>query len=168
MRIFSQGHSTLGSFSLPMKLALSFFVVFVLLGLCSSVALYHQQFEFSTETASDYYRGNQGEKNVDTFYVPKPYPRLLEVTHFHLYITGLVYLALTHLYFLSGQSQFEKSLMTILAFLGLLTEILTPWLVRYGSGMYSSLFWVSGSLITVCTLWMSGICLWGLWLGTEN
>jgi hypothetical protein len=151
-----------------MKVAMTFFVIFILLGLLSSIALYHQQFDFSTETASNYYRGNQGEKNVDTFYVPKPYPRLLEVTHFHLYITSLVYLAFTHLYFLSPRSTAEKVGVTVVVFTGLLTEIATPWLVRYGSGSFSLLFWFSGLAITVTTLWMAFVCLGEMWLGSNE
>lgn len=163
MRIFAQGNSSLSAFSLPMKVALSFFVVFILLGLVSSIALYHQQFSFSTDRASDYYLGNKGETNVDKFYVKTSYRRLLEVTHFHLYITSLVYLAFTHLYFLSSRSQFEKTTVTFLVFLGLLTEISTPWLVRYGSGAFSDLFWFSGLSITITTLWMSLVTLVELW-----
>lgn len=164
MRVFSQGKRSLSNFTLPMKVAMTFFVVFVLLGLSSSVALYHQQFDFSSERAEDYYRGNKGETNVEQFYAATSYRRLLEVTHFHLYITGLVYLAFTHLYFLSTRSSTEKVLVTLLVFTGLLVEVVVPWLVRYLNGEFAVFFWFSGLSITGTTLWMSLICLGELWL----
>ncbi|MFB6346289.1 MAG: hypothetical protein ABEK50_11025 [bacterium] len=168
MKVFAQGRSSLSNFSVPMKLAFSFFILFILLGLVSSVALYHQQFNFSTDRASDYYQGNRGEKNVDQFHVKKSYRELLEVTHFHVFIMPVVYLALVHLYFLSSQPELEKNLMTILAFGGLLTEVAAPWLVRYGSEVWSYLFWGSGGAITVSTLWMSLVCYYCLWFADSS
>ncbi len=168
MKTFAQGKDSLSSFNLPMKVALSFFVVFVLLGLVSSIALYHQQFEFRTDRASDYYRGNKGETNARKFFVPTSYRRLLEVTHFHLYITSLVYLAFTHLYFLSPRSRTEKLLVTLTVFTGLLVEVCTPWLVRYVSGGFSTLFWYLGLAITLATLWMAFVCLRQMWFGRDE
>lgn len=151
-----------------MKLAFSFFILFILLGLFSSIALYHQQFNFSSTTAADYYQGNRGEKNVDKFYVKKSYRELLEVTHFHVFIMPVVYLALVHLYFLSPQPELEKNLITVLAFGGLLLEVATPWLVRYGSSAWSYLFWGSGLTITLTTLWMSLVCYRYLWFDSSS
>lgn len=151
-----------------MKLAFSFFILFILLGLVSSVALYHQQFAFSTDTVADYYQGNKGEKNVDQFYVKKSYRELLEVTHFHVFIMPVVYLALVHLYFLSPQPDLEKNLVTVFTFGGLLLEVTAPWLVRYGSEAWSYLFWGSGLAITLTTLWMSVVCYRYLWFASEG
>jgi hypothetical protein len=146
-----------------MKLAFSFFILFVLVGLVSSVAMYHQQFAFSADQAAEYYQGNRGEKNVDQFRVQKSYRELLEITHFHAFIMPVVYVAFVHLYFLAPHSNFEKNLVTILCFGGLLVEMATPWLVRYGSEAWSYLFWGSGLTITLTTLWMSLVCYWYLW-----
>ena len=153
----------MGRYTIPMKLALSFFLLFMLLGLASSIALYHQQFGFDSELAGDYYRGNVDDPDAKVMLVEKSYRQLLEVTHFHLYIMPIVYLALVHLYFLSAQPQWEKILMTVGTFLGLLLEISAPWIVRYASGGWSRLFWGSGLLITIPTVWMCLICFLELW-----
>jgi len=158
----------MGNYPRHMKLALTAFVCFVLLGLASSVALYHNQFEFDTGEASTYYRGNKGQKNVDTFHVKKSYRELLETTHFHLYIMPVVYLALVHLYFLSSRPRLEKLVLTVLTFLGLFFETAAPWLVRYGSAGWARLFWISGFSITIPTLWMSGVCLFEIWVPAEH
>lgn len=168
MRYLTGGRFALADFTLPMKLALSFFVLFVLLGLASSVALYHQQFSFDADRAADYYRGNQGETHPEVMLVEKSYRRLLETAHFHLFIMPIVYLALLHLYFLAQRSTVEKAAVTVVTFTGLFLEVLAPWLIRYLGGAWASLFWVSGSAITLGTLWASGICLWELWLGPSS
>lgn len=163
VKVFAQGKSSLSNFSLPMKVAFSFFILFILLGILSSVALYHQQFAFSADQAGDYYQGNKGEQNVDKFYVQKSYRELLEVAHFHLFIMPVVYLALVHLYFLAPQPTWEKVGVTVLVFGGSLLEVGIPWLVRFGSEGWSSLFWVSGLSVTIPTLWMSLVCYWFMW-----
>lgn len=166
MRYLAQGESDLAGFSVPMKLTLSCFVLFILLGLASSIALYHQQFHFSSDRAAAYYRGNAGQAAPGApMMVEKSYRQLLETAHFHLFIMPLVYLALLHLYFLSTRPSGEKVFMVIATFLGLLLEVAAPWLVRYGGAEWSSLFWISGPSITLPTLWVSGVCLWELWLG---
>lgn len=162
---------TLAAYSPSMRLALSFFLIFILLGLASSIALYHQQFDFSSEDAATHYRGtdlNQGGGQLNDpdnleMHVQKSYRQLLEVTHFHLYIMPIVYLAVVHLYFLSTRPEWEKVLMTILTYVGLLGEIVAPWLTRYAGAAWSNTFWVSGTLITVTTVWMCLICMLEMW-----
>lgn len=163
MRFLSRGKTVMGNYTLPMKIALTSFVIFILLGLVSSIALYHNQFEFDADEAGTYYRGNADKQNVETFHVKKSYRELLETAHFHLYIMPVVYLAFVHLYFLSHQPEWEKTLMALATFIGLFLEVAAPWLVRYGGGEWAKLFWVSGFTITIPTLWMALICLLELW-----
>ncbi len=159
-----------------MRLALSFFLMFILLGLASSLALYHQQFDFDADDAATHYRGTEMDpeggglddaQNLE-MHIEKSYRQLLEVTHFHLYIMPIVYLAVVHLYFLSTRPEWEKILVTILTYVGLLTEVIAPWLTRYGSAGWSNLFWASGLAITATTLWMSGVCLLEMWWPEES
>jgi hypothetical protein len=163
MRFLSKGKTTMGNYTVPMKIALTSYVLFMLVGLATSIALYHNQFDFSADDASTYYRGNQGQENVQTFHVAKSYRELLETTHFHIYIMPVVYLAFVHLYFLSAQPQWEKVLMSLATFLGLGAEVAAPWLVRYYGGAWADLFWFSGLAITIPTIWMALICLFELW-----
>lgn len=163
MRFMAQGQRQLASFSPPMKISLTFFIVFMLLGLASSLAFYHQQFSFDSAQASLYYRGNADDLEAQTFFVEKSYRQMLEVTHFHAYIMPVVYLAFIHLYFLSTRSEREKTIMAVVTFGSLLLEMLTPWLVRYAFPGLSGLFWVSGLGISAGTVWMSVVCIWEMW-----
>jgi len=158
----------MAKYTFPMKIALTAFVLFILLGLVSSIALYHNQFEFDSRQASTYYRGNAGQENIQTMHVKTSYRELLETTHFHVYIMPVVYLAFVHLYFLSGRPEWEKSTVALVTFLGLFLEMAAPWLVRYGSSGWSRVFWVSGLSITVPTVWMSFVCLYELWLANAS
>lgn len=164
MRYLAGDQWYLSSYTPSMKIALSFFVLFVLLGLASSLALQYNQTQFQTSKAETYYLGNKGEKNVDTFHVKKSYRELLEVAHFHLYIMPIIYLAYVHLYFLTKRPETEKVFVTIITFTALLGEIITPWLIRFVSDNFSYLFWYSGLGITVPTLWMAAIILKALWI----
>lgn len=163
MKFLSQGRSALANFNRPMKISLSFFVLFILLGLVSSLALAHQQTSFEVERAQKYYLGNENDPEAVEFFVAKSYRQLLETTHFHLYIMPVIYLAFIHLYFLSSRGEFEKSALSTITFTSLLLEIATPWLIRFCSGKWAPLFWISGIGITLPTLWMSFICLKELW-----
>lgn len=168
MRYLAGDNWYLSNYTPSMKVALSFFVLFVLLGLASSIALQYNQTQFETSKAETYYLGNQGQKNVDTFYVKKSYRELLEVAHFHLYIMPIIYLAYVHLYFLTKRSETEKVIVTIVTFLALLSEIATPWLIRFVSGDFSYLFWFSGLGITIPTIWMAMIILKALWIPSSD
>lgn len=163
MKFLSQGRYALAGFNRPMKISLSFFIIFILLGLASSLALAHQQTSFEAKRAEQYYLGNENDPDATEFYVAKSYRQLLETTHFHLYIMPVIYLAFIHLYFLSSRSEREKSLLAALTFTSLLLEVATPWLVRFVSGKWAALFWISGIGITVPTLWMSLVCLKEMW-----
>lgn len=168
MRFFSPGIRQLAKFSLPMKISLTFFVAFMLLGLATSIALYHQQFAFDSGQASTYYLGNADEVDAEVFFVEKSYRQMLEVTHFHVYILPIVYLGFIHLYFLSTRSDREKIAMSFLVFGSAFVEILLPWIVRYALPGASGLFWLSGGILSVTTVWMSFVCLMEMWAPESN
>lgn len=168
MRYLAGNKWYLSDFTPSMKITITFFVIFVLLGLASSIALQYNQTKFQTSKAETYYKGNKGQKNVETFHVAKSYRRLLEVAHFHLYIMPIIYLAFVHLYFLTSQTEAEKVFVSIVTFTALLGEIVTPWLIRFVAADFSYLFWFSGLGITLPTLWMSGIILWALWIPSKT
>lgn len=163
MRILAQGKYRLSAFSPSMKVSLTFFIVFLLLGLVTSIALAHQQTSFSAEQAQVYYLGNEDDLEATEFHVQKSYRQLLEVAHFHLYIMPVVYLAFIHLYFLSSRSEREKTILSVLTFSALLLEVAAPWLIRFVSPEFSTVFYISGLGIVVTTLWMSAICLREMW-----
>ena len=163
MKFFAQGARRLADLSLPMRLSVTFFVVFVLLGLASSIALQHQQTGFSAGRTEDYYRGNEDDPDPEVMHVEKSYRQLLETAHFHLFIMPVVYLALVHLYFLADRPEAEKVAMTVVVFGGLLLEVALPWLVRFAGPGWTPLFWVSGLAITIPTVWICGVCLREMW-----
>lgn len=56
---------------------------------------------------------------------------MLEVTHFHAYIEGIVLLVLTHLFVVVPISQTLKQGIIGLSFGSTLLELLSPWMIRY-------------------------------------
>lgn len=152
----------------PMKVSISFFILFTILGLATSLMLQHQQTAFASGQAASYYRGNADDEQAKVYFVEKSYRQLLETAHFHVYIMPLYYLAFVHVFFLTDRSEREKIWLSVITFTGVLLEMLLPWLIRYVSPALGGLFWLSGLAITIPTLWMSAICLRELWSGKEE
>jgi len=79
-----------------------------------------------------YYRG--GEHGGEMSF-PKTFRELVEVTHFHAFIMGLVYLVLAHLFIATPLRPEIKRGFLLLTCAGLFGDLLSPWLIRYVSGM---------------------------------
>ena len=64
---------------------------------------------------------------------PKTFGQLLEVTHAHAFMMGVVFLVLAHLFVSTRASNRIKGLLLAVTFAGTLGDLAGPWLVRYGA-----------------------------------
>lgn len=83
-----------------------------------------------------HYRGmemheKEGEGEKEEMAFPKELPELLEVTHFHAYIEGIVLLVLAHLF--AGVPLVRKVKLGLigLSFGSTFLDLASPWLIRY-------------------------------------
>jgi hypothetical protein len=61
----------------------------------------------------------------------KSFRELIEVTHFHAFVMGLVYMVLAHLLIATRAPTIMKRVAIVGGFTGLLGDLAAPWLVRY-------------------------------------
>lgn len=95
---------------------------------------------------------------------PKSFSALIETTHFHAFVMGLLYLTLAHLFVATEISRRLKRAVLLGGFLFTLLDLLLPWAVRYlSSGFASALVaaW-AGEWVTYMTMVISA--LFDLWV----
>jgi hypothetical protein len=81
-----------------------------------------------------YYRGGTREMAM---VFPKSFRELVEVTHFHAFIIGVVYLVLAHLFLATAMSDRVKRAGIVVTFVGLAGDMLGIWLIRYVSAVFA-------------------------------
>ncbi|HEY2932946.1 MAG TPA: hypothetical protein VGK99_14475 [Acidobacteriota bacterium] len=144
--------------SVGIRLVLTLFLFFMLLGTITSVLIFHQNTQFSYRRMVDYYRGAE-----EGMLFPKSYAELLQTTHFHLFSMPVVMLILGHIFLMVSWSIRARVTVILLSFAGMLFELAGPWLMRYGSENWG---WVL--LSGECCLAVSLTCyivvpLWEMW-----
>lgn len=136
MKAFGGRYYMLRDARLEVRLVYSAFLVFVAIGMITVAAFQLHHIGTAPSEIASYYRG--GERAGEMLF-PKTSRELVETTHFHAFIMGVVYLVLAHLFIATSASPRLQRLMIILAFAGLAGDMITPWLIRYVSGAFSYL-----------------------------
>ena len=131
MRIYANPDYRLSRFPLGAKVFYSLFLVFVLLGLLSSLGFAFAKSGFSTATIAEYYRQEESGLGAKSFL------ELLETAHFHLFSMPIFFLVLGHIFLLTDVGEGWKIGVVIGAFVAVLLEILLPWLIVYGSAAFA-------------------------------
>jgi hypothetical protein len=103
----------------------------VLVGMVTMGAFQVSHIGPSPSRAAAYYRGGESGGQM-TF--AKTFRELVEVTHFHSFIMGMVYLVLAHLFLATGVSAGVKRSVIVIGFAGLAGDLVSPWLIRYVAG----------------------------------
>jgi hypothetical protein len=104
-----------------------------------------------------YYRGGE---NGTTMTFPKTFVQLLEVTHFHAFIMGVVFLILGHLLLATGLSNRWKRGLLLSALAGSMGDLAGTWLLRYVSAGFALLhllawllFWIGYGGMLMASVW---------------
>jgi hypothetical protein len=105
-----------------------------------------------------YYAGDEARMMY-----PKEMPRLLEITHQHLFAMPLTWLIAAHLMMLSGQGVGVRWGLSGGGVLAVAAHLAAPWLVRYVGTGWSWLYAASGGLLAGTLVPMYGIALWEMW-----
>jgi hypothetical protein len=147
MRHFAMPGFRLGHAPREIRLVYTGFLGFTLLGLITIGLFQLVQIGVRLSEVMTYYRGGETETAM-TF--PKTFTQLLEVTHFHAFIMGVVFLILGHLLLATGLSQRWKTGLLLGAFAGSCGDLLGTWLIRY--------VWVGFALLQLLS-WLA------LWIG---
>lgn len=136
MKAFGGRYYMLRDARLEVRLVYSAFLFFVAIGMITVAAFQLHHIGATPSAVASHYRG--GERDGEMIF-PKTSRELVETTHFHSFIMGVVYLVLAHLFIATSVSPRTQQLMIVLAFAGLAGDIIVPWLIRYASGVFSYL-----------------------------
>ena len=134
MRAFGSPGYLLSDARLEVRLVYTGFLVLALVGMATMALFQVKAIGPGPTQIAAYFRG--GERNgAMTF--QKTFRELIELTHFHAFVMGLVYLVLAHLVVATTASEAVKRLAIVLAFAGLAGDLVGVWLIRYVSGAFA-------------------------------
>jgi hypothetical protein len=126
---FSRRGYRIAEASFEVKLIYTFFLLFVVVGLLTIGGYEFRHIGFQVSSIAEHYRGS----GDDGLKFAKSFQSLLETTHFHSFIMGLIYLTLAHLFVATGISKGLKMSIVVGAFVFTLLDLILPWGVRYVS-----------------------------------
>jgi hypothetical protein len=160
MRLFALSGYRLGGAPREVRLVYTGFVGFTLVGLVTIGLFQGVQIGVRLSEVAAYYHGGETETAM-TF--PKTFIQLLEVTHFHAFIMGVVFLILGHLTLATGLTNYWQAGLLLSAFVGSLGDLAGGWLIRYVSTGFATL-----QLLSWLTLWvgyggMVVAAMWEMW-----
>ena len=134
MRQFSAPGYLLRHARVEVRLIYSGFLLLALVGMLTMAAFQLRQVGPTPARIASYYRG--GDRGGEMAF-PKTFRELVEVTHFHSFIMGVVYLVLAHLFIATGVHPRWKLRLVVVAFIGLAGDLIAPWLIRYGASGFA-------------------------------
>ncbi len=160
MQAFVRRGFQLRTASVETRIAYTGFLLLMLPGLATLVALSIGRMGLHPAAIASYYRGGLTEMSF-----PKTFWQLVEVSHFHLFTIPVVLLILSHLLYATPISVRARIWLTAVAFGGALLDAFGPWAVRYGAAGFAYgllLGWacLAGSgivmvLVTLLSMWGS-------------
>ncbi len=111
-----------------MRLSLGLTLALLLGFWATNAAMYFTRMGLTTSSVARYYNGSE-----DDFTPPRSAESMLETTHMHLPMMGMVLLFLTHLAIFVPSSRRTKAAFILTAFVGALAQEGGGWLVRFVS-----------------------------------
>lgn len=136
MRAFGGAGYQLRDARLEVRLVYTGFLVLTLIGMLTMAAFQLYHIGPTASRVAAYYRG--GESGAEMSFA-KTFRQLVEVTHFHSFIMGVVYLVLAHLFIATPLTPTVKRCFIVLAFAGLAGDLIAPWLIRYATAGFAYL-----------------------------
>lgn len=162
MKAFAPSTHRLSSASVNLRLVLSLYLLFTLLGLVTNMVETWRQTHLSLQGIAMYYRGT-GEQGGETLAYPKSANELLLNSHFHLFVMSVTLLVLCHIFYMTASPDWLKKGITWSVFLAALVEIGAPWLIRFVSADFAFLMALSGSVLGLGMLILIGLPLYEIW-----
>jgi hypothetical protein len=161
MKDFASPSFRLRAAPFEIRLVYSLFLVFILSGLVTTGVFQFQRIGFSYDRIVVYYLG--GESQGQMFFA-KNLNALLEETHFHTFMMGVVFLVLCHLFLAASISKRTKLFFILMTFFSHAANIGSTWLIRTQSPIFTYLLMLSWVglwigylgmiLIPICEMWL--------------
>ena len=134
MKAFSNPGYLLAFARQEVKIAYTAFLVLTVIGMVTMGIFEWAHVGPWPSDVAIYFRG--GERDGAMVF-PKPFRELVELTHAHAFVMGVVYLALAHLIIATTAPAAVKKWSVILGFGGLVADVIGVWLIRYVSSLFA-------------------------------
>jgi len=131
MKNFKRKGAWLDQLSPEIQLIYLLFLVFALVGQGTFLFMSVYRVGMGYDAIVRHYRGDEGMNADEAMSFPKEPIELLEVTHFHAYIEGIVLLVLAHLFVAAPVSKAFKRGIIVLSFGSTFLDLASPWLIRF-------------------------------------
>ena len=167
MRDFGRVPGRLGTFEPAAKAVYTLWMAFALIHFVSSFAMYWDR--TIRDVPKDANRSHLG--NVAAYYAgdeehlqyAKPFGRLMEITHQHLFAMPITLLIASHLYQMTRRSRREKTAVTIAAVIAMSAHVAAPWVVRAGGEPWAWVMPVTGIPFALTFIWMTILPMTEMW-----
>lgn len=116
------------------KLVYTFFLCFVALGFVTIGIYQWRIIGWGVPQLIAHYLGDASQMMF-----PKEFLQLLETSHAHAFMMGLIYLTLAHILIACRMTPFWKKLLIVMGFLATAVDLIGPWLIRYVSQDFAAL-----------------------------
>jgi small-conductance mechanosensitive channel len=143
MRAFGSPAYLLSDARFEVRVAYTGFLVLATIGMATMAMLQWVHIGPTPGNIASYFRGGERDGAM-TF--PKTVRELVELTHFHAFIMGIVYLVLAHLVLATTAPELVRRVAIVLALVGLVGDLVGVWLIRYVSGAFAwaqLCFWIA-------------------------
>lgn len=144
--------------ALSIKIAISGFLIFAVVGLGVAALQIYVRTGLTPEGALRHYRGD-----AETLQYPMSFRELVEITHAHAFTIPLLVLVLSAALALSSTSELVKRVVALALLAGGALELGLPWIVRYGPAWTVHLFLLAGALLAGGVFAAVGIPLYEMW-----
>jgi hypothetical protein len=161
VRAFSNSGYLLGNARLEVRLVYTGFLVLVSIGLVTMAIAQVGHYGLTPSAVAIALRGGDHD-GVMVF--EKTFRELTELTHFHAFSMGVVYLILAHLVVATRAPGWVKQWSIVLGFVGLTGDIVGLWMVRYVSARCAWLLLAAWMAEWVAFVAFVMFPVWDMWI----
>lgn len=159
MKNYSRRGFRIANSNKDVKLIYTFFLCLVAIGFITIATFQFHIIGWSWGAIQSHYLGSQTELSF-----PRSFLQLLETTHFHAFMMGIIYLTLAHILIATHAKQRLKYFLLIGGFVSTILGLLAPWGIRYISPLMIPLLilgWVGEWLFYLCFIVIPLRDMWG-------
>ena len=140
MKLFSAQGYLIANSRAEVKVAYAGFLLLSAIGLATMLILEAGRIGLSPEGIATHFRGGD---YGDEMRFARTFGELIELTHFHAFIMGTVYLVLAHLFIATSIPLWLRWGAIVGTLAALVADLGVPWLVRYASADFAGVLLVA-------------------------
>lgn len=164
MKNFSKKEFRIANSSPEVKVVYTGFLIFAFIGYFTIALLGLLRVGPGYDAIVSHYRGSE----LDEEAFARPVGQMLEEAHFHAFIEGLILLVLTHLFIGASLHRTMKTAVVLLAFGSTLTDLASPWLIKYVAPGFAYLQMTSWIGMETSAFLLIGVPFYEMWFKGEK